>query len=118
MYHTLQKEYVFSNRYGKLVVEAVTGIVSVRNVRARDLSNELKFDFKTAEQIALITENNHTQFAFERTTAGGDYAIFLMLHIACSEVVVVKIKSLVYNGPNPQEEVERLNRLAFPFPLR
>ena len=110
MYHPLQNEYTFHNEYGTLVVEAVTGVLNVRNVRGEDFSDDIKFSLGTAEQITLITENRHTQIAFQSWTADG--LGYLMVHTSASTVVVVRIKSLEYAGPNATEEIERLNRLT------
>jgi hypothetical protein len=108
MYHPLQNEYTFRNRYGTLIVSAVSGPLNVRDVRGDDFPDDIKFTLDVAERIALITENWHTQIAFQEWTRKG--RAYLLIHTSASTVVVVRIKTLDYTGPtNATGEIERLN---------
>lgn len=112
MYLPLQSEYTFHNRYGTLVVETITAPMHVRDVHGKDLPDDCKFSLETAEQIALITENDHTQLAFESMTK--DAKAYLSVHLSESTVVVVRVKSLEYTGKvEAREEIQMARTWAF-----
>ena len=104
MYHRYG-EVVFSNKYGTLVVEPVTKVLPVRDIHGRDIPDEHKFSLPTSEQIALLTENDHTQIAFQTWTA--DSLGYLVVHTSCSEAFVARIKAMNYVGPTAREEIQR-----------
>jgi hypothetical protein len=104
MYHRFGR-VTFRNRYGTLVVEPVTQVLSVQDIHGSDIPDEHKFDGPTAEQIALLTENDHTQIAFQTWTA--DARGYLIVHTSCAEAFVVRIETLDYVGPDAREEIQR-----------
>lgn len=100
---SIQTEW--SNRYGTLVVAPVTEVQAVGGIRGADMRDELKFDLETAEKIALITDNRRCQISgdFKR---GGRY--YLLVHVSCSRVAVVRIVSLDFaDGVSAREEIVR-----------
>lgn len=48
---------IYSNKYGTLVVEPITEVMSVRDVRLKNIPMNARFDLDTAEKVVLITEN-------------------------------------------------------------
>jgi hypothetical protein len=101
MYHNYG-EVVFTNKYGTLVVVPVTKVLAVRDIHGEDIPDEYKFDLPQAEQIALLTENDHAQIALQTWTA--DSLGYLIVHTSCSSAFVVRIKTLEYTGPDARDD--------------
>jgi hypothetical protein len=113
-YHAFQNEYTFRNRFGTLIVTAISSVLNVRDVRGEDFPDKIKFTLAVAERIALITESRHIQIAFQRWTKDGPG--YLMIHTSASTVVVVRVKTLDYTGPEDAAgEIELQNRATPPI---
>lgn len=93
----------WSNEFGSLVVEPVTGVMQVSSIFGKDLEDGVKFDVGTAEKIALITENRRCQIGVQR-----DWKCYLIVHTSPNTAAVVKVVSLEYTGKlSPSEEIAR-----------
>jgi hypothetical protein len=102
----------YQNSYGTLVVEPVSPLMLVRNIRGVDFPDDIKFDVDTAAKIALITENNRTQLAFQPWTAAKDALGYLIVHETPDTARVVRIVSMDYTGPEPHREIENCRRVT------
>ncbi len=108
----------FENEYGSLIVEPVSEIMPVKDIRCKNYDESIKFDLDTAEKITLITENRRCQIAFSKWAETGNYGM-LLIHTSTSTAMVVKIKTLDYKGPESAAgEIERLAPITIgPIPL-
>jgi hypothetical protein len=104
----------YANKFGSFDAELATPEMSVHGCRCRDLPDDLKFSIKEAEQIVLITENRHTQIAFDRWTAEGRACLFA--HTSPSTGHVLRVKNLTYtHGIEAQQEIRNQAPCAAPY---
>lgn len=91
---------LYSNEYGQLTVEKISQVMPIKQI-GRDLPSfpycDIAFDIKTAEQIALITENRGTQICFFKET--DNYRAYLITSDTTGKnACYVKIFSLNYSS--------------------
>lgn len=104
MYHNYGPA-VFKNEYGRIACTPITPVMPVSRIFGKDVPEDAKFDLDTASQVALITENNHTQIGFGALSGRGCY---LCIHTASDKAFVVRIEQMSYIGPEASKEIERL----------
>lgn len=92
----------YSNKYGTLVVEPITEVMPVKEVRLANFPDDAKFDLDTAERVVLITENRRSQIV----VASVHQPVGLVVHESPSTCWIARIVSLDYTGPNPQQAIE------------
>ena len=98
---------VYSNRYGKVILEIDDSIINVSEVKGDNLPEDYYFDIKDAEQIALISSNERLQLAYNQTIK----KFYGVYHLTPTTVSLFKIIFLKFESDViPEEELERLNR--------
>jgi hypothetical protein len=97
---------IYENEYGKLVLELITPYQHISKIHSKEVPDDCFFDLDTAEQIVLITDNKKSQVAFTEWTKNAKG--YLIVHESPSSACVVRIIEMQYNGPEAQEEIERL----------
>jgi len=96
----------YENKYGTLELQPLE-YRHVSTVLHATTPDDLKFDFETAEKIALITENRHIQLAFVTKPCRA----LVVHHESPDTVAVCRVHSLNFIAPvNAREEIERLAR--------
>lgn len=101
MYHKLQDEYTFQNKYGKFAAKPILGPLKVNEIFHELVPEDALFSLDTAEQIVLITENISTQIGIARQD--GKFVGYLLVHLSQSDVVLVRVSHLEYVGGNAQK---------------
>ena len=90
----------YSNEYGQLTVEKISEIMPIKQI-SRELpsfpSTDIAFDIKTAERIALITENRGVQICFFKET-NNHRAYLIASDTTGKNACYVRISSLNYSS--------------------
>ena len=106
----MQTEY--TNQYGHLVLEPVTDIMPISQIRAIP---EHMFDINTAEQIATITENRGIQISFVNWEGNNEDKLFyVILHDSPSTGAVARVKEIDYRLNIPARDVIEYSRVMEP----
>ena len=91
--------------YGTLVLETITEYMPVKDIHSSMVSEEFRFNFNIAGQIALITNNRKIQMGL----IGNTKLLFIIHHKSCSIAAICRIKELNYtSSADSMEEIERL----------
>lgn len=100
----MQKE--FKNEYGMAIISSVSNEMSVRDVLGKNISDDIKFDIDTAEQLTLITGGGYAHCSYEM-----DIKLFYLIYYTSgSTCYICKIDRLEYtHDANPTKELDRLN---------
>jgi hypothetical protein len=101
----------YQNKYGRIEFDLVSEVRHVSTIHGVDIDDQYKFDIRTAEQVALITDNRRIQICPQRTPKG--YVLYVVLHATPSTVAVGRIKDLVYVGGDPTQAIQDERRRDF-----
>ncbi len=95
-------ELHFKNKYGTLTLKLVSAVMPVDSIHGADIDNAYKFDLKTAEKVALITENRRIQI-------GGTNAhdCYVVAHESVSTAAIARIETMDYMSGVPAQELYR-----------
>ena len=90
----------FKNRYGELALVLVSDIRHVNDIHGKDIDDQYKFGLKTAEKVALVTDNRGIQIG-----GAGAHDCYVVVHETPSTAAVARIETLLYVGGNPAQEI-------------
>jgi hypothetical protein len=101
----------YENQYGRLVLSPVTDVVHVDTISGKDIAAEHTFDLRTAEKIALITDNRGIQIVPVQGD-DGKWVCYVVVQETPLTAAVAQIETLDYVGNNPTLEIRDRVRLA------
>lgn len=101
---------LIKNQWGQLKFRVGTPLLKVSEIRI-DNNLDLTFDTETAEQIALITENERTQLSYSMKYKKW----YMIYHYNASNAWIARIVSLIYEGNKPAKEIIEMSRTYCPF---
>ena len=98
----------FENEYGQLIVQPISDFMNVRDITHDLLTDECFFNMKTAEKIALITENKIMQIAFKPDLS----AAYMIMHNTPHTAAACEIINLIFSKKvKPEKEIESLRTM-------
>ena len=105
------EKITYKNKYGKLKIKVCGTYQNVRGITSKNLPDNLFFEIKIAEQIALITENRGIQLS---VTA--DYKKMYLIHHKNSDTgAVCEIINIEFNSNfNATKELSRPSGPLYP----
>lgn len=102
----------YANKYGNATLTPIGPTVHVSKICGEDvIDSGYGFDMDTAAKLALITENDRLQPAFNMTRK----LAYVVLHHSPSDVQVCRLDALAYTGGDPHSTLNFLNKCQPPI---